>query len=361
MKTFENLNLSDEIITTLNIQYIKEPTKIQRLCIPEILKGKNVFGEAKTGSGKTLAFLLPILEKTNPNNEVQVVILSPTRELAMQIESVAHALNTPLKILSVFGGRDIQSQMKKLKNPPEMIIATPGRFMDLYERKLINLNTVKCLILDEIDQLLEMGFRDDIIKINKWCVQKNQTLGFSATLSKSAKKLVYALTDTPEFISAEDDGYEQSHIAKDVVFTTPRGKFADLCSYLNEENPFLSIIFCRTRRRVDQLEVALHQAGYNCMKLHGGMPQSKRQQAMKAFRDLKIQYLISTEVAARGIDVTGVTHVINYDLPESPESYIHRIGRTGRVDQRGNTVTFVNEDEKKAYEDILNAINNQLK
>lgn len=353
MKTFKNLNLQDNLIEALAKQYITEPMPVQSLCIPEILNHHDIIGEAKTGSGKTLAFLLPVMQMTKANQTLQTLIISPTRELAMQIETVAKSLDSPLKILSIFGGRDIQSQMKKLKTTPEMIIATPGRLMDLVERKILSLKTVEHFVLDEIDQLLEMGFRDDIVKINKWCQNKKQTLGFSATISKSVKKLIYTLTDQPVFIKADENHYEQKHIDQKMVLTKPRQKFDDLCSYLNEETPFLAIIFCRTRRRVDQLDTALHQAGYNCSKLHGGMPQSKRQNAMKAFRALKIQYLVATEVAARGIDVTGVTHVINYDMPESAESYVHRVGRTGRIHESGDTITFVNEEEKDTYDDMM--------
>jgi ATP-dependent RNA helicase DeaD len=216
-------------------------------------------------------------------------------------------------------------------------------------------------VLDEVDQLLDMGFRDDITYITKHSNNCRQTIGFSATIGKNIKKLSYAIMENPEFISAKSSEIPDHQIDQNVIFTKPREKFDDLQHFLNEANPFLAIIFCRTRKRVDTLDLKLAQAGFNCAKLHGGMPQSKRQKSMKAFKALKIQYLICTEVAARGIDVTGVTHVINYDMPETHESYIHRVGRTGRVNATGKTYLFVNEDEKETFESLKTELNLNIK
>lgn len=357
MTTFKALNINDTLVDILRSQYICEPTPIQTLSIPAIMNGKEIMAEAETGSGKTLAFLLPIIQNCKPEGKIQSLIIAPTRELAIQIYEVATQLAPTLHILNVYGGQDIQTQLKKLKRNVHMIIATPGRLIDHLNRGNINLKSLEYFVLDEVDQLLEMGFRDDLANIAKYCSPTRQTIGFSATISKNVKKLSYLMMSAPEFISCKAEAVPHERIQQHVIYTKPREKFDALDALLNQHNPFLAIVFCRTRRRVDNLEVLMHQAGYNCAKLHGGMPQSKRQRAMKAFRDLKIQYLIATEVAARGLDVTGVTHVIHYDMPETTESYVHRIGRTGRMTETGSSYVLVNEEEREAFQEFVEQLN----
>lgn len=348
MNTFKSLGLSDHLIDQLKKSYITTPSPIQNASIPLILKGSDLMAEAETGTGKTLAFLLPIFENLDQDQGIQALIIAPTRELAIQITSEAEKLNADFNVLSLFGGKDIQSQLKKLNRNIHIVVATPGRLCDHLRRETIDLSRLKYLVLDEVDQLLDMGFRNDIDYV---CMRSNyrQALGFSATLSKTVKKLAYKIMASPDFVSTKIDAIPTKQLDQNVIFTKPRQKLGDLEALLDEENPFMAIIFCRTRRRVDQLETSLFQHGYNTAKLHGGMPQSKRQKSIKDFRDLKIQYLVATEVASRGLDVKGVTHVINYDLPETVESYIHRIGRTGRVDEQGKTYLFVNDIEMQQY------------
>lgn len=348
--TFQDLNIHDALCSVLKKHYITSPTAVQAASIPLLLEKKDVIGEAETGTGKTLAFLLPIIQNMKKASYIQTLILAPTRELAIQITEEIEKLETDYKTLSIFGGKDIQSQLKKLNQEVHIVVATPGRLLDHIKRKTIDLKKVHYFVLDEIDQLLDMGFRDDIITIHKACNKNMQNIGFSATISPSVKKLSYKLTDNPCFVSAKRSDIPVDQIKQYAVITTARWKLDKLKSIMDDENPFMGIIFCRTRRRVDNLEASLHQLGCNVMKLHGGMPQSKRQKAIKAFKSLKVQYLVATEVASRGLDITGVTHVFNYDIPETVESYIHRIGRTGRSQDTGKTFLFVNEDEMSTLE-----------
>ena len=358
---FQTLGINQSFVKTLESMYITKPTPIQTTTIPLLLENQDIIAEAETGTGKTLAFLLPILQRLEDSDYVQALIIAPTRELAIQITGEIEKLNTPFKVLSVFGGRDIQSQLKKLNKRTNIVVATPGRLIDHIKRKNIDLSHVKHFVLDEVDQLLDMGFRDDILTIYNASAKNMQIIGYSATVSSNVKKLSYKLAENPMFVSAKTADIPYDQIEQYAIITKPRQKLADLQKVLNEENAFMAIIFCRTRRRVDNLEMSLHQAGYNCMKLHGGMPQSKRQQAIKAFKSLKIQYLIATEVASRGLDITGVTHVYNYDIPETVEAYIHRIGRTGRSKDNGKTYLFVNEEEINILDTIEKTLDFTLK
>jgi len=356
MNTFNQLGIDHKLCHKLTENYIKVPTAIQALTIPMILDHNDFVAEAATGSGKTLAFLLPIIQMIRNQGPIKALIISPTRELAMQIADIAKTYGDHLKTLCVYGGQDINNQLKKINNQVDLVVATPGRLIDHLERKTISLAQLDFLVFDEIDQLIEMGFQTDLDKILNHCPSKRQTLGFSATISKSVKKQAYKMMTQPTFVSTKTQEVIRDKVKHHLIVTSPRQKQNDLVTLLQEENPFLCIIFCRTRRRVDQLEESLHIKGFNCMKLHGGMPQSKRQKTLKAFRNLSIQYLVATEVASRGLDITGVTHVINYDMPESPESYVHRIGRTGRQDDHGQTYLFCNPEDQ----DMLEAIKTQL-
>ena len=359
--TFHELGINNDLVAALEASYIVEPTPVQARTIPLLLEGNDVIAEAETGTGKTLAFLLPILQNMKPSSGIQSLILAPTRELAIQITDEVEKLKTDYKVLSIFGGRDIQSQLKKLNKEIDIVVATPGRLIDHIKRKTIDLKKLNFFVLDEVDQLLDMGFRDDIITIKSACSKSMQIIGYSATISASVKKLSYKITESPVFVSAKEADIPLDQIEQYVVITRPRKKLEDLETVLSQENAFMGIIFCRTRRRVDNLEMALHQAGYNVTKLHGGMPQSKRQKAIKAFKSLKIQYLIATEVASRGLDITGITHVFNYDIPETVESYIHRIGRTGRSKDKGKTFLFVNEEEQDMLKIIEDKLQLQMK
>lgn len=356
---FNELGISDEIIKILENSGIKIPTEIQKQSIKIILENQDVIAEAQTGTGKTLAFLLPIFENTDVNLKcVQSLIITPTRELAIQIAEQANKLAgaKDINILAAYGGKDIASQIRKLNNNIHMIIATPGRLLDHIARKTINLSKLKTLVLDEADQMLLMGFKNEVEDIIKETPKTRQTLCFSATIDSQVKKLAYKYMKNPISVAVEKKSVTLENIKQQVVETTDRRKQEALFNVLDEDRPFMAIIFCRTKIRVDKLEEAMHLKKYNCEKLHSDILQSKRERIMKSFRNGDIQYLIATDVAARGLDIGGVGHIYNYDVPESTEAYIHRIGRTGRAGDNGYTCLFVAPKDMNMLEEIENCI-----
>ncbi|MEN8076440.1 DEAD/DEAH box helicase [Clostridioides difficile] len=356
---FKELGISNDLENILRKSGIKTPTPIQQNSISHILNNKDIIAEAQTGTGKTLAFLLPIFENISLNsNGIQALIISPTRELALQITEEANKLSAAknIGVLSMYGGKDIGSQIKKLKGNIKLIIATPGRLLDHLERKTINLSNLKTIVLDEADQLLLMGFKNEIESIMKETPKKKQTLCFSATMDSSVKKLAYRYMKDPINITIEKEEITLSNIKQEVVETTDREKREALCKVLNEDNPFMAIIFCRTKRRADELEIVMHKRGYNCTVIHSDIQQSKRERIMKSFRNADIQYLIATDVASRGLDISGASHIYNYDIPENVETYIHRIGRTGRAGESGYTCLFIDPKDSRMLSDIESKI-----
>lgn len=361
--TFDNLGISKDIVKTLNKLGINNPTPIQEESIGFIKDGKDVIAEAQTGTGKTLAFLLPIFENIQPElNEIQALIVSPTRELAIQITEEAMKLKEAkdINILAAYGGKDIGSQINKLKGSIQLIIATPGRLLDHLDRQTIDLSKLKTFVLDEADQMLFMGFKNEVEAILKATPKKRQTLCFSATMDSQVKKLAYRYMNDPVVVSIKKKEITLEGIKQEVVETTDRHKQDALCSVLDEDNPFMAIIFCRTKARVDKLEEDLHRRGYNCHKIHSDIQQSKRERIMKSFRNADIQYLIATDVASRGLDISGVSHIYNYDIPESSEDYIHRIGRTGRAGEEGYTCLFIDPKNQKMLDEIEEKIKYQI-
>lgn len=352
---FKELGINEQIVKKLSLLGIHVATPVQEECIPEIKDGKDIIVESQTGTGKTLAFLLPMFENmSDKNNNIQGLIITPTRELAIQITEEANKINEVknINILCAYGGKDIGSQLNKLKGNIHLVIATPGRLLDHIKRKTINLGNLNTLVLDEADQMLLMGFKNEVSEIIKHVNRKRQTLCFSATINSEVKKLAYRYTNNPVEVSIKKEKVTLENIKQFVVETTDRKKLDDLCTVLDEDRPFMAIIFCRTKRRVDKLEEDLSIRGYDCEKLHGDMTQSKREKVIKDFRNIKVQYLIATDVAGRGLDVNGVTHIYNYDIPENAESYIHRIGRTGRAGEQGYTCLFVDPKDKNILEEI---------
>ena len=356
---FKNLGISHDIDNVLKKSGIQNPTPIQQDSIIHILNNKDVIAEAQTGTGKTLAFLLPIFENISLNSQgIQALIISPTRELAIQITEEANKLSTAkdIGVLSMYGGKDIGSQMKKLKGNIKLIIATPGRLLDHLKRKTVKLNTLKTIVLDEADQMLLMGFRNEIDLIMKETPKKKQTLCFSATMDSAVKKLAYRYMNDPIIVSVKKEEITLANINQEVVETIDREKREALYKVLDEDNPFMAIIFCRTKRRADELEVVMHRRGYNCKVIHSDIQQSKRERIMKSFRNADIQYLIATDVASRGLDIGGVDHIYNYDIPENVETYIHRIGRTGRAGEKGYTCLFVDPKDSRMLSEIEKSI-----
>jgi len=355
MIKFKKLGLNDDILNMIKIQGITEPTPVQEQSIKLIKAGKDVIAEAQTGTGKTLAFLLPMFDNMSADiTTIQGLIVTPTRELALQITEEAKKLASckNLNILAAYGGKDIGVQLKKLKGNIHLVIATPGRLIDHLSRGTVNLDNLKTFVIDEADQMLLMGFKNDIEDILEKTPKKRQTLCFSATMSSEVKKLAYKYMNDPKEIIIKKEETTLKNIKQFLIETTDRKKQEDLCKVMDEDNPFMAIIFCRTKRRADDLEMALYKKGYNCQKLHSDITQSKREKIMKSFKKCDIQYLIATDVAARGLDINGVSHVYNYDIPESAEGYIHRIGRTGRAGEDGYTYLFAAPKDKFLLDSI---------
>ncbi|PEE41477.1 DEAD/DEAH box helicase [Bacillus pseudomycoides] len=360
LKNFLELGISETFNHTLRENGIAEATPIQEQAIPVVMAGKDIIGQAKTGTGKTLAFVLPILEKVDPtSSDVQALIVAPTRELALQITTeiekmLVHQEN--INVLAIYGGQDVAQQMRKLKGNTHIVVATPGRLLDHLRRETIVLSNVSMLVLDEADQMLHFGFLYDIEDILEETPESKQTMLFSATMPKDIKKLAKRYMKEPEMIQIQSAEVTVNNIKQRVIETTDRAKQDALRHVMDRDQPFLAVIFCRTKRRASKLYDDLKGYGYNCDELHGDLSQGKRERVMKSFRDAKIQYLIATDVAARGLDVEGVTHVFNYDIPEDVESYIHRIGRTGRAGGSGLAITFVAPKDEMYLKEIEKGI-----
>ena len=341
---FKDLGISEPLVQVLKKSGITTPTSIQEECIPLIKDYKDVIAQAQTGTGKTLAFLLPLFENISPDVcATQALIITPTRELALQITEEANQLakGKAINVLAAYGGRNIGSQLNKLKGTIHLIIATPGRLIDHIERGTIDLNKVKTVVIDEADQMLLMGFRNEVDQILRATPRNRQTLCFSATMAPNVKKLAYHYTYSPTMVTIEPKKVTIDTIRQEVIETTDRWKADTLCQVLEEDNPFLAIIFARTKRRADELFAKMKKRRFNVQVIHSDIAQNKRERILKSFRDADLQYLIATDVASRGLDISGVTHIYNYDVPETPEIYIHRIGRTGRAGEDGYTCMFV--------------------
>lgn len=342
--TFSELGISEKTAAALKRQGISAPTPIQEKTIPAALEGLDLIAKAQTGTGKTLAFVLPILEKIEvERNELQALILAPTRELAIQITAEIKKLTDRLGgfgILAVYGGQDVERQIKKLGRGIHIAVATPGRILDHIRRETIDLSGVSMLVIDEADQMLLAGFHKDIEDIVSQTFQSRQTMLFSATITPKVKELSRQYMSNPKEITVQEKKVTVEKINQLVIETNDRAKQAALFRFLDEQQPFLAIIFCRTKIRAGRLIDAMKARKYEAEELHGDLSQAKREKVMKLFREAKIQYLVATDVAARGIDVEGITHVYNYDMPQDAETYIHRIGRTGRAGGDGMAITF---------------------
>ena len=344
LEKFEQLMISEPVLRALNDMGFEEPTPIQQEAIPVAMSGKDMIGQAQTGTGKTAAFGLPVLERVDGSNRhVQVVILSPTRELAIQ---VAEELNkmaqyTDITALPIYGGQDINRQFRALKKNPQIIVATPGRLMDHMDRGSIKFEDVKIVVLDEADEMLNMGFVDDINKILGAIPEDHQTLLFSATMPKAIRELAETYLTEPTLIRMKPTQVTMDLIEQYYIEVQDRQKFDVLCRLFDLQAPELAIIFTRTKRRVDEVTEALKKRGYMAEGIHGDLSQQKRDSVIRQFREGTIDILVATDVAARGLDISGVSHVYNYDLPQDPESYTHRVGRTGRAGKAGEAYTFV--------------------
>lgn len=345
MTDFIELGVRHELARAMERQGIVEPTQVQMDAIPVILDGRDVTVEAQTGTGKTLAFALPILTRIDaalPN--VQALVITPTRELAAQItEEIRKATQfvSEVAVLSIYGGQDVTKQMKHLKAGVHIVVATPGRLLDHLRRATVDLSHVSMLVLDEADEMLKLGFLEEVESILRELPATRQTMLFSATMPTPIRKMGSRYLHAPKHIKVERKTVTVDFVEQYVILTSDRLKQEALRRYLDEHYSYLAILFCRTKRRAKTLCEALVAHGYNADELHGDLSQASRETVIKRFRNADIQYLVATDVAARGLDVEGVTHVFNYDIPHDVESYIHRIGRTARAGEKGIAVTFV--------------------
>ncbi|MCQ4088080.1 DEAD/DEAH box helicase [Saccharibacillus sp. JS10] len=355
MKNFKELGIAPVVLDRLQAQGITVPTPVQAASLPLAFEGRDLMVQAQTGTGKTLAFILPILEKIAAGREWNdggrseglglppALVIAPTRELALQITVEARKLAGPeMRILSVYGGQDVAAQLHKLKSGCDLVIATPGRLLDHVRRETLKLSRVRTLVLDEADQMLQMGFLKEVQAIIEATPPSRQTMLFSATLPDNVRQLASAYTKNAEQISVTPaEKVPARNIRQIALECTDRNKYDALKFLINRDNPYLAVVFCRTKRRASKLNEDLQLEGYNSAELHGDLSQNKREQVMRAFREARLQILIATDVAARGLDVEGVSHVFNFDIPQDTDSYIHRIGRTGRAGDKGLAYTFV--------------------
>lgn len=339
---FHDFALSKELQGCIGSCGFSSPTPIQDQIITPILEGRDVVGLANTGTGKTGAFLIPLIEKTLADRTMQTLILAPTRELALQIEKELRLLSKGLRIFSVtcVGGVNIGGQLRALRQFNHFVIGTPGRVQDLIDRKALNLRGVRAVVLDEADRMLDMGFIGPIRSILKETPRERQTLFFSATMSREVEGLIHEFLKNPQTISVKKQDVAHS-IEQDVVRYGSRDKFDVLVELLARSEFPRVLVFGRTKHGVERLAKNLVKRGIRASSIHGNKSHGQRQRALQDFKDGHITALIATDVAARGIHVDRISHVINYDLPQSHEDYIHRIGRTGRGAERGKALTFV--------------------
>lgn len=353
---FDELDLYPQVLRAIKEMGFEEATPIQSQAIPVVMSGVDVIGQAQTGTGKTASFGIPVLHKVDPNNKkTQVIILSPTRELAIQVSEEIRKLSKYMhgvKILPVYGGQDINRQIKALKGGAQIIIGTPGRVMDHLRRKTIRCEAVNTIVLDEADEMLNMGFREDIEFVLSGVPEERQTVLFSATMPKPIMEITKKFQNNAKVIKVTKKELTVPNIEQYYYDVKPKKKEEVLSRLLDIYSPRLSVVFCNTKKQVDLLVNALLGRGYFAAGLHGDMKQEQRDRVMQGFRTGKTEILVATDVAARGIDVDEVEAVFNYDLPQDDEYYVHRIGRTGRAGREGRAFSFVSGKEVYKLKEI---------
>lgn len=362
---FADLGFNNNILKAIDDMGFEEPSKIQAEVIPVLLEGFDVIGQAQTGTGKTFAFGAPILNSFEKSTgKIYSLILAPTRELAIQVndEISRIAKHTKIKLLPVYGGQPIERQIKTLKNGIDIVVGTPGRVLDLIRRKVMDLGSIKFLVLDEADEMLNMGFIEDIEEIINKCNSERQTLLFSATMPNEIKKLSkkYMKPETKQ-ISIIKNAMTVSTVSQYYYEIKQKERFESFCRILDVDAPSTAIIFCRTKKGVDQLVESMQARGYNVEGMHGDMNQNQRMNTLRKFKEGNLEFLVATDVAARGIDIENISHVINYDLPQDVESYVHRIGRTGRANREGTAYTLVTSREYSLLKQIEKATKSKVK
>lgn len=356
-KPFSELGLSAEILRAVSEMGFEEASPIQSAAIPPLLEGRDVVGQSQTGSGKTAAFAIPAIERVDANIKApQVLILCPTRELAVQVAeetSKLAAFKKGVRELPVYGGQSYERQFRGLQQGAQIIIGTPGRVIDHLERGTLRVEAIKMVILDEADRMLDMGFVDDIRKVLEQLPEERQSVWFSATFPKPIVRLIETFTQDPVQVRIEAKTLTVPDIDQIWYEVDRRSKLEVLCRIIDMEDIRFGIIFCATKMMVDELAESLNARGYPSDKLHGDMTQAMRERSMNQFRKRKVEFLVATDVAARGLDVKDIAVVFNYDLPNDGEDYVHRIGRTGRAGSRGRAITFVAGREVYRIQNII--------
>jgi ATP-dependent RNA helicase RhlE len=359
--SFQKLNIIEPILRALTNEGYTTPTPIQEQAIPLVLQQKDLFGCARTGTGKTAAFAIPVLQLlheqklvSKDHNTIKALILTPTRELAIQIKESLDAYGkfTALKHAVIFGGVSQQAQVNTLRKGVDILVATPGRLLDLIDQRFVNISSIKLLILDEADRMLDMGFVHDVKKIISKVPRQRQTLFFSATMAPAIRQLANTLLTNPVHIEITPVSSTAETVRQAVYFVQRTSKQSLLKHLLFDADIPMTLVFTRTKHGADRVARELNSCGISAAAIHGNKSQQARQTALLKFRSRQIQVLVATDIAARGIDIDELSHVINYDLPEVAETYVHRIGRTGRAGASGMAVSFCDHEEKIYLRDI---------
>lgn len=363
MQKFAELGLSKPVLAALQDAGISEPTTIQRRTIGLILDGNNLLASAETGSGKTAAFGLPIVEcLQEPGDKPRALVLVPTRELALQVSSQfkLFSKNLKLKVVTLYGGAGMDQQLRSLKGSVDIIVATPGRLNDYLERKAVDLSNVEMLVLDEADRLLDLGFMPQVRRIISKVNKERQTLMFSATLDDRIGRLANEFSEDPIIVKVNTERVDAATVDQQFVHVTEFNKDALLLKLLSDFEAEAVLVFTRTKRKAGWVSDRLQDAKVIAEEIHGDLSQSQRERALKKFRTGEISVLVATDVAARGLDIPTISHVVNYDLPDTPEDYVHRIGRTGRAGKSGTAVSFISEEQRHLVRDIEKVVGRQL-
>jgi len=361
---FHALSLSPSVLAALARAGYLEPTPIQAAFIPEALSGRDVIGQAQTGTGKTAAFLLPFLNQWRDRNEPgpQAIVLAPTRELVVQVGGEAEKLvpSRHCRAVPIYGGQRFRQQLTLLQKGCDIVVGTPGRVLDHLSRGTLSLGRVRYVVLDEADRMLDIGFRPDIERILRQCPSQRQTLLLSATLPPPVLRLAQRYMSDPVHINLSPTKLTVENIRQSYITVAEERKFELLLRVIARENPRQCIIFCERKRWADELYQKLREEHQRVATMHGDLEQTQRNRIMQDFRDAKIVLLVATDVVGRGIDVTNISHIINYDLPEDPENYVHRIGRTGRMGADGVAIAFVTPEQGRQLTGIEGYINKEL-
>ncbi len=355
MQNFAELGLSKPVLDALQEAGYTEPTAIQRRTIGLILDGHNILASAETGSGKTAAFALPIVEcLQEPGDKPRALVLAPTRELALQVSSQFKIFgkNLGLKVVTLYGGAGMDQQLRALKGKIDVIVATPGRLNDHLERRAVDLSQVEMLVLDEADRLLDLGFMPQVRRIISKVNKERQTLMFSATIDARIGRLANEFSEDPVIVKVNTERIDAASVDQQFVHVTEFNKDALLLKLLGDFDAEAVLVFTRTKKKAGWVSDRLQDAKVNSEEIHGDLSQSQREKALKKFRSGEIAVLVATDVAARGLDIPSISHVVNYDLPDTPEDYVHRIGRTGRAGKFGTAVSFISEEQRHLISDI---------